>query len=84
MAGTIWKNRESKLFLLDKQGSTIYLSKRLEDSDNTHLAGFRDSTMITYIDPDYDDNPMELIDLPIDIREHLDNGDFVVCIQHIK
>lgn len=84
ITGTIWRNRESKIFVLDKLKSNVYLSKRLEDSDNTHLTGFCDSTIITYIDPDYDYKPMELTGLPIDIREHLDNGDFVLCIKHIK
>ena len=84
MLGTLWNNRQSKLFIFDNQTSTIYQSNKIEDSDNTLCTGFCDSTIISFIDPDYYNEHIEFNNLPKDIIEHLKNGEFVLCIRSIK
>lgn len=84
IAGTIWKKRESKVFILDTYTSNLYQSRKLEDSDNTLFTGFCDSTMISFIDPDYYNEHPEYNNLTMDLIEHLKNGDFVLCIKNIK
>lgn len=84
ITGTIWMNRQSKVFLLDIQTSSVYQSEKLEDSDNTLCTGFSDSTLISFIDPDYYNEYPDFDNLSIDIKEHLKNGDFVLCIKHVK
>lgn len=76
--GTFWENRETKSFFIDRKKNEMFVSHPTIDRDIGNVAGFDEKTLIKFIIPGSEraeDNT-----LPRDIIEHLNNGDFVLCI----
>lgn len=82
--GTIWRHRNSRTYLLDTRNKTLYLSDKLDDSDNTNYTGFCDSTLISFMDPDYYQSHLEYNYLTQDLINYLDSGNFILSIKQIR
>lgn len=82
--GTLWEHRNSKVFLLDTKENILYKSKKFDDSDNSFYAGFCDSTIISFIHPDYYEESFDYHLLSEDQLEHLKNGDFILSLRHFR
>ncbi|MCC8146780.1 MAG: 6-bladed beta-propeller, partial [Bacteroidales bacterium] len=81
--GTVWDETKTKNFLIDKNKHCIYLSDELPDSDISNLAGIYKNTIISFIYPGkYDD--IESLDVPSDIKEHLENENFVLYLTELN
>ena len=60
------------------------MSPKNEDYDRSALTGFSDSTLISYINPDFYQEYPNYGELPVDVIDHLKSGDFVLSIRKIK
>ncbi len=81
LIGTFWENRETKSFFIDRRKNEIFVSNSTMDRDIGNVAGLDEKTLIKFINPGSeraDENA-----LPQDILEHLNNGDFVLCIYEL-
>ena len=81
LIGTFWENRETKSFFIDRKKSEMFVSNSTTDRDIGNVAGFDRKTLVKFINPGSeraDENT-----LPKDIVEHLNNGDFVLCIYEL-
>lgn len=72
--GTFLMYKEIQPFFIDRHNKNLYLGKKAEN-----IVGYLNKILITVITPgkDYDK------DLPQDVKEHLDAGDFVLCMYEI-
>lgn len=80
--GTFWENRETKSFFIDREKDLMYVSDPTIDRDIGVVAGFDGKTLIQFFIPGSD--RVEQSDLPEDIKAHLDNGDFALCLYLFK
>lgn len=83
IAGTIWDKTQSKNFIIDIDKQTMYLSKEIASSDISNMANYYDNQIISFIYPGkYDDS--QLGDLPQDIKKHVEEDNFVLCLNKLK
>jgi hypothetical protein len=84
MLGTLWDGAKTKTFVVDKNNKTAYLSKKeIADADNSNISGFYDNQIISYIYPGkYDD--IQATDFPADVKKHVEDENFVVCLYTLK
>lgn len=80
--GNFWENRETKSFFINRAKNEIFVSKSTIDRDIGNVAGFDETSLIKFIIPGLDRSKDET--LPQDVVDHLDNGDFVLCIYDLK
>jgi hypothetical protein len=84
MLGTLWNDTKTKIFIVDKNNKTVYLSKKeIADADNSNFSGYCNNQMISYIYPGkYDD--IQTTDFPADIKKHVEDENFVLCLYTLK
>jgi hypothetical protein len=76
--GTVWDELKTKAFIIDRKNQVLYLSKETVDNDKSKIAGMYGDYIVSFIDPGkYEDADN---DMPIDIKEYVENGNFVVCL----
>lgn len=80
--GTFWENRETKSFFIDRNKNEMFVSKSTIDRDIGNVAGFDEGLLIKFFIPGSDRS--EKGNLPLDVEEHLENGEFALCIYHLK
>ncbi len=82
LIGTFWENRQTKSFFVNRETNEMNVTSHTIDRDIGNVAGFDGNCLIKFLIPG-----MERVynnDLPKDIIEHLDNGDFVVLLYELK
>jgi hypothetical protein len=81
--GTLWDELQTKTFIIDRNSNELYISKEIAREDRSYLTGYYDNQIITYIYPGkYDD--IQSQDLPNDVKEHVENDNFVLCLYKLK
>jgi hypothetical protein len=81
--GTLWDELQVKLFIIDRNSNNLYISKEIAGGDGSYMTGYYDNQIITYIYPGkYDD--IQSQDLPNDVKEYVENGNFVLCLYKLK
>lgn len=82
LIGTFWENRETKSFFIDRNKNEMFVSNSTIDRDIGNFAGFDEGSLIKFFIPGSDRS--EKTDLPSDVKEHLENGEFALCIYNLK
>lgn len=82
VTGTFWEKRETKSFFIDRKRKQMYLSNSTVDSDIGMVAGFEGCKLIQFIIPG-SERAQNNNNLPQDVKEHLENGDFVICVNEL-
>jgi hypothetical protein len=82
--GTLWDGAKTKIFIVDKNDKTVYLSKKeIADADNSNFTGYCNNQIISYIYPGkYDD--IQATDFPVDVKAHVEDENFVLCLYTLK
>jgi hypothetical protein len=81
--GTLLDKTKTKNFIIDRNDKLLYLSKEFPRNDKSYLTGYCNNHIISYIYPNkYED--IQAMDLPEDIKKHIENEDFVLCISTLK
>jgi len=80
IGGTLFKKRKMEFYLLDTLSNTIYLKTSPIES----FLSYQKNKIISYMDPNkYLEHP-KTSSLPIEISQHLEKGNFVICIYELK
>lgn len=77
--GTLWDKTVTKPFLVDRIENKVYLHKGVVDSDISDVCDFRDNTIVSLIYPGKQDD-LQKTNLPLDMQEHISNGNYVLCL----
>jgi len=80
--GTFWENRETKSFFIDRNKNEMFVSKSTIDRDIGNVASFDEGLLVKFFIPGSDRS--EEGDLPLDVKEHLGNGEFALAIYYLK
>jgi hypothetical protein len=82
--GTLWDGAKTKIFIIDKNEQKLYLSKKeIPDADKSDLSSYQNNQIISYIYPGkYDD--IQATDLPEDVKKHIEDENFVLCLYTLK
>ncbi|MDR0385601.1 MAG: hypothetical protein LBH60_05950, partial [Prevotellaceae bacterium] len=84
--GTLLDELQTKTFIIDRNSNNLYISEKVDDDHsylNGYLTGYHDNQIITYIYPGkYEDIQSE--NLPEDVKEHVENENFVLCMYKLK
>ena len=81
IAGVLFDEVMGKPFIVDRTANCVYILNRREK-------GFRDmlwcyeNNLVSCISPGYED--IQSADLPQDVKDHLENEDFVLCLYELK
>jgi hypothetical protein len=79
--GTLLDELQTKAFIIDRNSNDLYLSKEIRDYG--YMTGYSAGQIITYIYPGkYKD--IQSQDLPEDVKEHVENDNFVLCLYKLK
>jgi hypothetical protein len=81
--GTLWDKMETKFFVADKASQKVYLSNAVARGDMSDFAGYDNQQIISYIYPGKYEN-MENMDFPEDVKQHVANENFVLCLYSLK
>lgn len=82
LIGTFWENRETKSFFVDRNKNEMFVSNSTFDRDIGSVAGFDEGLLIKFFIPGSDRS--EENNLPTDLKEHLKNGEFALCVYHLR
>jgi hypothetical protein len=81
--GTLFDETKTRNFIIDKNDKSLYLSKELLGNDKSYLTGYHNNHIISYIYPNkYKD--IQTMDLPEDVKKHIEDENFVLCISTLK
>jgi hypothetical protein len=81
--GTLWDEQKTKNFIMDRHNRTAYISEEIAASDISNMAGYYRNQIITFIYPGkYED--IQHADLPDDVKEHIENENFAICLHELK
>lgn len=76
--GTVWDELKTKAFIIDRNNQILYLGKETTDNDKSYITGVNGDYIISCMVPGkseiYDDS------VPMDIREYVEEGNFVICL----
>jgi hypothetical protein len=68
---------------LDRHDRTAYISEEIADSDISNMAGYYRNQIIAFIYPGKYEN-IQLANLPDDVKEYIEDENFVVCLYELK
>jgi hypothetical protein len=82
--GTLWDGAKTKIFIIDKNNKNLYLSKKeIADADNSNFSSYCNNQIISYIYPGkYED--IQVMDFPADVKKHVEDENFVLCLYTLK
>ncbi|MDR1341463.1 MAG: 6-bladed beta-propeller [Prevotellaceae bacterium] len=81
--GTLLDKTKTRNFIIDKNAKSLYLSREFPENDESYLTGYCDNRIISYIYPNkYED--IQATDLPEDVKKHIEDENFVLCISALK
>ncbi len=80
--GTFWDRTESKPFFIDRQKNDIHIGKSISQYRSSTVKAYKNKVLISYIEPDSEQ--AEDDKLPKEVRNHLENGDFVLAFSYLK
>ena len=80
--GTLWDKTETKPFIADRKNNRLYLNAAIADSDISDIGDFWNSSIISLVYSGKYDN-LENLDLPISVRQHIENDNYVLCITEL-
>ncbi len=80
--GTLWDRTETKPFLINREKLTIYLYGDIAESDISDICDFRNNSIVSLIYPGKYANLNEA-DLPVDVRNHIANDSYVICVAEL-
>jgi hypothetical protein len=81
--GTLRDELKTKTFVIDRNNRKLYISEEIPTADNSNISGFYDNQIISYIYPGkYDD--IQATDFPADVKKHVEDENFVVCLYTLK
>lgn len=76
--GTVWDELKTKAFIIDRNNQILYLGKETTDNDKSYITGVYGDYIVSYMIPGkfetFDD------DIPVDIKEYVEDGNFVICL----
>ena len=82
VVGTLWDRTETKPFLIDRANKIAYINESIAESDVSDICAFKDNSIISIIYPGkYTD--MDRSNIPDDVRQHVANENYVVCITEL-
>ncbi|MDR2681268.1 MAG: 6-bladed beta-propeller [Tannerella sp.] len=82
MAGILFDERTGKSFIVDRIENCLYILNQREKRTDAILWCY-ENTLVSYIYPGmYED--IQSVDLPQDVKDHIENGDFVLCLYELK
>jgi hypothetical protein len=81
--GTLLDELQKKMFMIDRNSNDLYISKEIAGGDCSYLTGYDDNQIISYIYPGKYDN-IQSHDLPDDVKKHVENENFVLCLYKLK
>jgi hypothetical protein len=83
IAGTVWNRTETKTFIIDRNNRKLYLGETTADADKSNIAGYCNNQIISFIYPGkYPD--IQSVDLPPDVIKHIEDENFVICLNHLE
>jgi hypothetical protein len=81
--GTLWDELKTKTFIIDRNDKKRYMSKEIASSDESNISGYYNNQIISYIYPGkYED--IQSMDFPLDVKKHIEEENFVICLQELK
>lgn len=80
IGGFLWQNKIHKAFITDTKSNKTYISSDLLDSDLSHLAGYCDDAIISYVSLASD----KIDNLPDSVITHVNNEGIALCLQKLK
>jgi len=78
--GTLHDALKTKTFIIDRKDKKLYMSKEFALGDMI-FSGFFNNQIISVIYPGNDNIPMD--DLPVNVRTHLEEENFVICLHKL-
>jgi hypothetical protein len=76
--GTVWDGLKTKAFIIDRNNRILYLSKETASHDISKITGMYEDYIVSFINPGrYEDLDN---DLPTNIKEYVEDGNFVLCL----
>lgn len=80
IGGTLWNEYKFKFYLLDTLDHTVYL-KETPENDIEKYIKFSSGTIISYLDPGkFSEHLPAREKYPKEVYEHLEKGNFVLCL----
>lgn len=73
--GSVWKQRETNMFVIDRKTNICYLSDKINDLDKNFMCAFNDPFIVSSIDSEND------ILYPDSVNKHLQSENVVLKIQ---
>jgi hypothetical protein len=73
--GMLWENTRTKSFVIDRKNRKLYVN-------NDNIIAYYNNSVVSYIYPGkYDD--IRMADFPDDVKKHVENENFVLCISEL-
>jgi hypothetical protein len=82
LAGTIRDELKTKTFVIDRDNRKLYISKEIAAGDISNITGYYSNHIISYIYPGKYDN-IQTIDFPENVKTHINNDNFVICLNEL-
>ncbi|GHV62269.1 hypothetical protein FACS1894195_4020 [Bacteroidia bacterium] len=79
--GMLWDKLKNKIFIVSRRTQKIYYSEDMADYDFNDFIGYYNNHLISLLSPDNFD---KFHDLPADIKKHLKQEGFAVCLSELK
>ena len=79
----MWDRGKTKTFFVDRSSLKLYLSDEVLSSDISNITGYSDNQIISYIYPGKYEN-IEATDFPENVKKHIRNENFVVCLYDLE
>lgn len=76
--GSIWKQRETKIFIIDRKSGICYLSGKINDLDRNFMCGFSDPFIVSNLD--FENDTL----YPDSVNAHLRSENNVLKIQKLE
>jgi hypothetical protein len=80
--GTLYDELKTKSFIIDRNEKKLYISKELEPGTNTNkITGFFNNQIVYVLYPGEENIPT---DLPENVKNHLNEENFVICLYELN
>jgi hypothetical protein len=81
--GTLRDELKTKPFIISRKNNELYIGEEVANGDISNIAGFYDNKFISFIYPGkYED--IQNTDLPENVKQHVADDNFVLCINELE